>query len=319
MKKAIQQERTLTANKKGSYGKMLLRDFRNYKVIYALLLPGLLYFIIFCYIPMYGVVISFKDFSPALGIFGSPWVGLEHFKEFFGSYYFWRLLRNTLLLSVYCILWGFPLPIIFALFLNEIGSSKFKKVVQTATYLPHFISAVVVVGLLVNFVSLQGLVNDIIAMFGGERRNMLMDPGMFRGLYVFLDVWQGFGWSSIIYLAAITSIDSELYDAATVDGAGRFRKMISVTLPGILPTIIVLLILRMGSLLSVGHEKVLLMYNASTYETADIISTFVYRTGLVQGEYSYSTAVGLFQSIVNFILIVAVNKISAKVDQGSLW
>ena len=297
MKKAIQQERTLTANKKGSYGKMLLRDFRNYKVIYALLLPGLLYFIIFCYIPMYGVVISFKDFSPALGIFGSPWVGLEHFKEFFGSYYFWRLLRNTLLLSVYCILWGFPLPIIFALFLNEIGSSKFKKVVQTATYLPHFISAVVVVGLLVNFVSLQGLVNDIIALFGGERRNMLMDPGMFRGLYVFLDVWQGFGWSSIIYLAAITSIDSELYDAATVDGAGRFRKMISVTLPGILPTIIVLLILRMGSLLSVGHEKVLLMYNASTYETADIISTFVYRTGLVQGEYSYSTAVGLFQSI----------------------
>lgn len=298
---------------------IIISDLKRNKIVYLMVLPVLVYYIVFDYIPMYGVSIAFKEFSPVKGILRSPWIGLEYFKEFLGSLYFWRLLKNTILLNVYNILWGFPAPIIFALMLNEIKNTYFKRFTQTVTYMPHFISLIVICGLIADFTKTDGLINQIILIFGGEKSNLLMKPEMFRTIYIASGIWQGLGWNSIIYLSALSAISNELYEAAYIDGAGKWKQMIHVTLPGIAPTIIVLLILRIGSMLNVGFEKIILLYNPMTYETADVISSFVYRKGLLESNYSYATAVGLFNSVINLSLLIATNKLSKKYSETSLW
>ncbi len=298
----------------------LLRDWSRHKYIYLMLLPVVIYYLVFLFFPMYGLQIAFKDFSPAKGIMGSDWVGFKHFVSFYHSYYFVRLIRNTLMLSLYTLIFGFPAPIILALLLNEIRNRVFKNVVQSITYLPHFISVVVVSGMLVDFLSSDGLINQLTGLFGIHSITFLIEPGWFRTVYVSSDIWQGIGWGSIIYLAAITGIDPSLYEAARTDGAGRFKQMLHITIPGIMPTVIIMLILRFGSLMAGGSlEKILLLYNSTTYETSDVISTFVYRRGLLQNDYGFSAAIGLFNNIINFILLVSANKISRKVNDTSLW
>ncbi len=293
----------------------LKQDLIRNQNVYVKLLPVLAFYLIFHYAPMYGALIAFKDFSPAEGILGSRWVGFQQFNDFFTSYYFVRTLRNTLLLSIYGLIFSFPIPILFAIVLNEIKALHFKKTVQTLSYLPHFISTVVICGMLLDFLSAKGLLNQNL----GTQILFLSTPEYFRTIYISSDVWQHMGWNSIIYIAALSAADVELYDAAAVDGAGRWHRIIHIELPCILPTIVILLILRVGSIMSVGFEKVLLLYNTSTYETADIISTFVYRKGILQMNYSYSTAVGLFNSAVNFILLIGANKISKRLQETSLW
>ncbi|WP_183603503.1 ABC transporter permease subunit [Paenibacillus phyllosphaerae] len=301
------------------YLAMLRKDFRKNKYLYFIGLFGVAYYFIFSYIPMYGIIIAFKDYSPVKGIMGSPWVGFQHFTEFFQSFYFWRLLRNTLLINLYELLFAFPAPIILALLLNEVKHAFFKRSVQTVTYLPHFVSIVVICGMIVDFSRKGGLFNLILGWFGLEAQNLLLDPSLFRTIFIGSGIWQGIGWGSIIYLAALTSIDSQLYDAAKIDGANRWKQMLHVTLPGIMPTIIILLILRIGGMMDVGFEKIILLYNSQTYETADVISSFVYRRGLLEADYSYSTAVSLFNSVVNFMLLILANRISRKVNETSLW
>lgn len=299
--------------------KHLLKEIVKNKYIYIMILPVIAHYIVFHYLPLYGVVIAFKDFRAGLGIMGSPWVGFKYFEQFFNSYYCWRLIRNTLLINLYGLIFVFPAPIILALLLNELRSNKYKRLVQTISYLPHFISIVVVVGFIKTFFAYDGLVSNLFTAIGLKSPNFLLDPNWFRPLYLGSAIWQGIGWGSITYLAAITGIDPMLYAAATIDGAGRFRKIISITLPSIAPTIIILLIFRIGGMMSVGFEKVFLMYNASVYETADVISTFVYRSGLQQVQYSYSAAIGLFNNVINFILIIISNYISRVVSETSLW
>lgn len=300
--------------------RVLLDDIRKNRAIYLMVLPVVLYFFIFKYFPMYGAVIAFKDFSPAKGIWGSDWVGFQHFKDFFQSYYFIRVLRNTFLISFYNLIFGFPAPIILAILLNELRQKFFKSIVQTVSYLPHFISIVVISGLIIDFTNRGGIVNSIIMFFGGQDSALMNNAENFRTIFVSTSVWQELGWSSIIYLAALSGINPELYEAVRVDGAGRFRQIWSVTLPGLIPTIMILLILRIGGLMEVGFEKVVLLYNPNTYETADVISSFVYREGLAQGnDYSYTTAVGLFQSMINFILLISANSISRRFSGSRLW
>lgn len=295
------------------------RDIIKHRYIYLMLIPVLAYYIIFKYVPMYGAQIAFKEFKPRMGIVDSPWVGMENFIRFFKSVYFVRVFRNTLLISFYSILFGFPAPILLALLLNEVRCTAYKRLVQTVSYMPHFISMVVVCGMIRNFTASNGLINEIVELLGGERRSMLLDPSLFRSIHVISGIWQTIGWSSIIYLAALSGIDPQLYDAATIDGAGRFRKMMHVTLPGISSTIVILFILRIGRVMSVGYEKIILLYNANTYETADVISSFVYRMGLLDFDFSYSAAVGLLNSLINFTLLVVANTISRKVNETSLW
>ncbi|NMA95359.1 MAG: sugar ABC transporter permease [Clostridiales bacterium] len=282
-------------------------------------IPVILFYGLFHYAPMYGAVIAFKDFVPARGILGSPWAGFKHFRSFFKSIYFLRVLKNTILINVYSLIFGFPMPIILALLLNELRNERFKKTVQTVSYLPHFISIMVVAGMLIDFLSRKGIITDLIVLLGGQRDNMLMRPDLFKGIYVGSGIWQHVGWDSIIYLAALTGIDPELYEAARIDGASRWRQTWHITLPGIAPTIIILLILRVGGMMSVGFEKIILLYNDATMETADVISSFVYRKGLLEFSYSFSAAVGLFNSIINFILVITVNRISRQVSETSLW
>lgn len=297
----------------------LLRYIIRDKYLILLVLPVVVYFILFSYLPMYGVVIAFKDYSISKGILGSPWAGLKYFEQFFNSFYFWRLLRNTLLLSVYSLLWGFPIPILFALILNEFGGF-FKRFVQTVSYLPHFVSVVVICGMIVNILSPQGgLVNQMITALGGSGINFLGDPKYFRTIFVASEVWQSFGWNSIIYLAALTSIDQEQYEAATIDGAGRLRQLWHITLPGIRETIVIILIISVGGLMGIGFEKIILLYNGATYETADIISTYVYRAGLLGTQYSFAAAVGLFNSVISIILLVSCNAISRRVGGVGIW
>ncbi|MGG4143558.1 ABC transporter permease subunit [Paenibacillus algorifonticola] len=298
---------------------MLKKDFFKNKYIYFLASFGVAYYFIFSYIPMYGIIIAFKNYSPTKGILESSWVGFSHFTDFFNSFYFWRLLRNTLLINVYELLFAFPAPIILALLLNEVKKVMFKRIVQTVTYLPHFVSIVVICGMIVDFSRTTGLFNKILTLFGVEAQNLLLDPSLFRTIFVGSGIWQGVGWGTIIYLAALTAIDTQLYDAATVDGANRWKRMWHVTLPGIMPTIVILLILQFGSMMNVGFEKIILLYNSQTYETADVISSFVYRRGILEANYSYSTAVSLFNSIINFLLLIAANKLSRKVNETSLW
>ena len=233
--------------------------------------------------------------------------------------FFGRLIKNTLLISLYSLLWGFPAPILLALLLNEVKKEKFKRSVQTITYLPHFVSLVVICGMLIDFTSTEGVINDIVEAFGGERTNYLMRPESFRTIYVASGIWQGIGWGSIIYLASMTNIDPQLYEAAIIDGAGRWKQTLHITLPGIAPTIVILLILRLGGLMSVGFEKIILLYNPTTMETADVISSYVYRRGLLDFDYSFSAAVGLFNSVINFILILLANRFSRELSETSLW
>ncbi|WP_217586490.1 ABC transporter permease [Lentibacillus saliphilus] len=287
--------------------------------VYALLMPAITYFIIFNYIPMYGVQIAFKDYIANLGFWGSPFVGFEHFERFFDSYYFWRLLKNTLILSLYELLL-FPLPIIFALALHELSYGKFKRWSQTLTYAPHFISVVVVVGMIVAFLDpITGLVNHIIEFFGGTSQNFLTDPNWFRHIFVWSGQWQSLGWGTIIYLAALAGVNPELLEAAKVDGASRLQRIMHINIPAIMPTIVVLFILNMGNFMAIGFQKVLLLQNNLNSETSDIIATFVYETGILEGQYSFSTAVGLFESAINIIVLVSANYLARKVSDNSLW
>jgi putative aldouronate transport system permease protein len=301
----------------------LKKDLMRNKSLYIMLIPVVAYYFIFHYIPMYGLQIAFKDFTPAKGIWGSPWVGLEKFKEFFvyDSFYVWRIIRNTILINVYDLIFGFPAPIIFALLLNEIKNSIYKRALQTVSYMPHFISTVVIVGMIMDFFSRDGLINQILKFLGilSEPISFMTEPGWFRPLYVGSGIWQNLGWGSIVYLAAISNIDPQLYEAALIDGAGRFRQALYVTIPGILPTIVIMFLLRVGHMMNVGFEKVFLMYNPLTYETADVISTYVYRKGLLEMDYSYGAAVGLFNSVINFLLVIFSNKIAKKLTETSLW
>lgn len=295
------------------------RNMRKYPTLYLLALPVLIWFIIFCYKPMYGVVIAFQRFVPNKGILGSKWVGLKHFRDFFSDIYFTRLLRNTLTINLKMLVFGFPVPIIFALMLNEVRSNKFRRISQSITYMPHFVSSMVICGLMLDFCKSDGLITYIFTLFGYERVNLFSKSNLFQGLYVGMNVWQEFGWDSIIYFAALTAIDPTLYEAATVDGAGRWKKMVHVTLPGISPTIVILLILRIGNLMSLGWEKIYLLYNPKIYETADVISTYVFRRGILEFQYSFATAVGLFNSVINIVLLFAANAISRRYGETSLW
>ncbi len=297
-----------------------LRRVKSQRYLFLLLLPGLIYYIVFKYAPMYGAIIAFKDFQPRDGILGSPWAGLKYFKQFVEGPYFWRLVKNTFLLSFYDLVFNFPVPIIFALLLNEVRCKRYKKTVQTISYLPHFISVVIVVGLMRTMFSPNGgVVNNILAAFGVDPINFFSEKAWFRTLYVGSGVWQSFGWGSIIYLASMAGIDPGLYEAARLDGAGRFRCMWNITLPAIRPTIIILFIMRLGKLLSVGFEKVILMYGPATYEVSDLISTYVYRYGILKSNYSFGAAVDLMNSVVALVLIVVANKICQKVSDTSLW
>lgn len=295
-------------------------NYKKNKAIYWMVLPVVLYYLIFKYVPMYGAIIAFKDYSVGKGIWGSKWVGFDYFREFFQSYYFRRILKNTLILSFYQLLFGFPAPILLALLLNELKNELFKRVVQTVSYLPHFISIIVICGMVVNFTSRDGLINTIIAFFGGQRQSLLNDSSNFRTIYTVSQIWQEIGFSSIIYLAALSGINPELYEASKVDGAGRFKQVWHITLPGIVPMIVILLILRIGGMMEIGFEKIILLYNSNILDTADVISTFVYRKGISQGaEFSYTTAVGLFQSAVNFILLIGANRLSKTISGNKLF
>lgn len=276
--------------------------------LYALLVPGLLYFLVFKYVPLWGLVISFQDYNPFGGVLDSEWVGFKHFKALFTYPDFWEILRNTLLISFYNLIFFFPAPIILALLLNEIRKQYFKRFVQTVIYLPHFLSWVVVVGMTVLILGTQdGLVNQLLVKLGGERIPFLTTPEWFRGLIVAQSIWKECGWGTIIFLAALSSIDPGLYEAAVMDGAGRWRQMWHITLPAIRSTILILLILRLGSVLDVGFEHIFLMLNAPVYEVGDVIETYVYREGLIGGKFSFSTAVGLFKSVIGFIMVVSAN------------
>lgn len=268
---------------------------------------------------MFGNIIAFQDYSIAKGITGSDFVGFENFISFFKSYNFWDLLRNTVLLNVYGLIFGFPAPIILALLLNEVRSKRFKKAAQTITYMPHFISVVVAVSMVLTFLSSDGLFSVIRQELGMGPLSFMTEPKYFRSVFTLAGIWQNTGFSSIVYLAALSAVDQELYEAAKVDGAGRWKQLLHVTLPGIAPTIIIMLIMRIGQMLSIGYEKIILMYNPTIYETADVISTYVYRRGLLDGDYGFATAVGMFNSLINLLLLITANRVSKKMTETALW
>ncbi|MDF2714594.1 MAG: sugar transporter permease [Paenibacillus sp.] len=283
-------------------------------------LPTVAYFIVFHYIPMYGVQIAFRDYTPSLGIWNSPWVGLEHMQRFFDSYYFWTLIKNTLGISLYELAVGFPIPIVLALALNELRNGTFKKWVQTVTYAPHFISVVVMSGMIIAFASPgTGLINFAIKALGGEPIQFLSEPGWFKSVFVLSGVWQSMGWGTIIYLAALAGVDPQQHEAAMIDGATRLQRVWHINLPSIVPTMVILLILNVGSFMSVGFEKVFLLQNPLNLESSDVISTYVYRSGLVQGQFSFAAAIGLFNAVINFILLLTVNRIARRLNETSLW
>ncbi|WP_282940661.1 ABC transporter permease subunit [Paenibacillus sp. RC67] len=297
-----------------------MKRIRRNADLYLLFLPVLIFFIVFEYVPMYGVQIAFKDFIATKGIWGSPWVGFKHFERFFSSFYFWRIIKNTLGIGLYQLLVGFPVPILLALMINEVRSSLYRRFIQTVTYAPHFLSTVVAVGMIMMFLAPEsGMINILIQWFGGEPISFLTEPAWFKTVYVLSGVWQQMGWSSIIYLAALSGIDPQLHEAARMDGASRLQRIWHINLPGILPTVVILLILNVGSILGVGFEKVFLMQNSLNMSASDVISTNVYRSGILGAEFSYSAAVGLFNSVVNFVLLLSVNRIARKVSETSLW
>ena len=287
--------------------------------LYIFILPALLYFLIFSYGPMYGIQIAFKDFIATKGIWGSPWVGFKHFKNFITIHSFKVVIKNTLTLSIYALIAGFPAPIILALLLNEVKSTKFKKLVQNVTYAPHFISTVVMVGMIIMFLSSTGIVNRFLILLGIEPIFFLTKAQYFSHIYVWSGIWQNVGWSSIIYLAALAGIDPELHEVAIVDGATRLQRIININIPGILPTMIILLILNAGGIMNVGFEKTYLLQNPLNLEYSEVISTFVYKVGLLNAKYSFSAAVGLFNTAVNLVLLITVNKIAKTLSDTHLW
>lgn len=313
------QEKLNKKTAQSSLGAVIKKDFIINWKLYVLVLPVLAYYVLFCYKPIYGALIAFVEYSPGKSLMECQWVGLKYFKQFFSSIFFWSLLRNTLTISISSLVVGFPMPIILALLLNEVRSKSFQKTVQTISYMPHFISMVVICGMIKEFTSADGIINYIIEFFGGTRSALLNNPKMFVPIYVISGVWQEVGWGSIIYFAAISGVDQSLYEAAEIDGAGRLRQIWNVTLPSILPTIVIMLVMRIGSLLNVGYEKIILLYNAAIYDTADVISSFVYRKGILEYNFSYSTAVGLFNSVINFALVVTANFVSKKTTDNGLW
>ncbi|WP_240762354.1 ABC transporter permease [Paenibacillus thalictri] len=301
----------------------VLMTWKKHQFFYLLMVPGLVYFLIFHYIPMAGVAIAFKDVTPFDGLQGiihGDWVGFAQFKRFFASYYFWNVLGNTVIISFYKLFFGFPAPILFALLLNEVTSKWFKRSVQTISYLPHFISMVVVAGLLTNLLSTNnGILNAIMLAIGKQPISFLSDPAYFRTILVLSDIWQSIGWGSILYLAAMTGIDPQLYEAAKMDGANRLRQVWHITLPGISFVISILLILNVGRFLEAGFEQIFLLYSPAVYQVADIVDTYVYREGLLQMQYSFAAAIGMFKNIVGMTLILISNYIVKKMDQPGLW
>lgn len=286
---------------------------------YLMILPALLYVVIFCYGPMYGLQIAFKDYKVSLGMLGSRWIGFRNFKDFFNGYYFWNLIRNTLAISLYQLLVGFPIPIILALVLNELGG-KFKRVVQTVLYAPHFISTVVIVGMInILFSPSMGIVNTLLESLGTDSIYFMAKPEFFRHIYVWSGIWQNMGWNAIIYLAALSGVDPCLHEAASIDGATRMQRVIHINLPCIAPTIIIMLIMQVGSIASVGYEKVFLLQNELNLEVSEVISTYVYKRGIINTNYSFSTAVGLFNNVVNVTMLLIANKISQKFSETSLF
>jgi putative aldouronate transport system permease protein len=295
------------------------RILRNYE-LYLFFAPTLAYFLVFHYGPMYGVQIAFKDFVAARGIVGSPWVGFEHFERFFNSFQFWALLRNTLVLSIYQLVATFPIPVALALMLNHLTRQGFKRVVQTVTYAPHFISVVVLVGMLHAFLSPRsGIVNHAVVLLGGEPVMFMARASWFRHIYVWSTVWQQSGWATIIYLAALAGISPDLHEAAIVDGATKIQRILHIDIPGIVPTATILLILNVGRLMQLGFEKAFLMQSPLNLETSEIIQTYVYKVGLLGAQYSFSAAVGLFNSAINLLLLLSVNRLAKSAGQTALW
>ncbi|PWU69370.1 protein lplB [Gracilibacillus dipsosauri] len=295
--------------------RVVLKDWQ----LYSLIIIPIVYLIIFKYVPMFGNIIAFRRFIPGGNIIGEEWVGFHYFKMFLSDPTFYNVFANTLILALLLLIITFPAPIIFALLLNEVKNRLFKRFVQTASYLPHFFSVVVVAGMVFELVALNGPINGLLSFLGLEKVNFIQMPEWFRTIFVSVDLWQGLGWGAILYLAALTGINEELYEAARIDGANRWKQTIHITIPGILPTIVVLLILNIGNFLQIGFEKVLLLYNPLTYETADIIATYVYRVGLESGSFSYGTAIGLFESIIGLILVFGANYLSRRITDNSLW
>lgn len=305
---------------RGKQKKHTLRVMRTNYQIYLLVLPTLIYFVLFKYAPMYGLQMAFRNYNPALGITQSPWVGLKYFSRILSRPYFYQVIGNTLSISLSSLILGFPLPVIFALALNEMKNAKLKKTIQTITYAPHFISTVVVAAMLKIFLSpTSGIVNQLIKFFGGDAVNFMMRPECFVPIYVISGIWQGLGWSAIIYVAALASVDPALHESAMIDGATRLQRMVHINLPCILPTVIIMLILRTGSLLNVGFEKVFLLSNDAVLEKSEVISTYTYRIGITNSQFSQSTAIGLFNSVIQFVILISVNAISRKVSETSLW
>lgn len=308
--------------KKRSLGQRLMRIIQRDKWLYLIMLLPFVYYIMFHYVPMYGVTLAFKQYKPRLGIFGSPWAsqnGMKYVLQVINDPYFWTVFKNTIVLNLVNLAITFPAPIILALLLNEVTSSKYKRVVQTVTYLPHFLSTVVVVGMMNSMFNSTGIVNEIIASLGGDKIAFLNDAQYFRPMYIGSNIWQNIGWDSIIFLSALAGLDMELYEAARIDGAGRWKQTLHITIPGILPTIIIMLILAMGKIMNVSYQKVLLMMTGSNQSVSDVISTYVYRRGITKADFSYATAVNLFQSVISLIFVGVTNWISRKTSETSLW
>ncbi|MDO5135466.1 MAG: ABC transporter permease subunit [Eubacteriales bacterium] len=295
------------------------RGVRGSLPLYLLMLPSIVIFLLFTYYPMYGIIIAFKDFTPALGIMGSPWAGFKYFDQFFRSYQFWPTIRNTLVISFYTILVTFPLPIVLALMCNQMKAARFKKFFQVSTYLPHFISTVVMCGMIILFLSPStGIIAKIVGLFGIKLPNLMGSASAFPSIYVWTEAWQHVGWDSILYIATLSSVDPTLYEAARMDGANKWQRVVHVDLPALLPTATVMFILRMGSVMSVGFEKVYLLQNTLNSSTSEILSTYVYKMGLISNQYSLSAAIGLFNNLINLILLVLVNQIAKKLSDTSL-
>lgn len=308
---------------KSTFKVRVKKDFKKNHILYFMLLPGIIYYIVFHYIPMYGVLLAFKDFNPRLGITASPWCdyyGFENFVQFFKSYNFSSLIINTITISLYSLLVGFPCTVLFALLLNYIPGKGFKKTVQMVSYAPHFISVVVICGMITIFLQPDtGIVNVLLSLFGKESIPFLQKASYFKTIYVVSGVWQSLGWGSIIYISALAGVDADLHEAARIDGASKVKRILHIDIPCIMPTIVMMFILQVGKIMNVGFEKIFLLQNDLNRSSSDVISTFVYRVGLINNDYSYSTAIGLFNSAINIILLITFNKLAKKVTKYSLW
>lgn len=313
--RSISQPVTASARRWGNVQRVWNRD----KYLYLLFALPVLYFAVFQYAPMYGTILAFKDYSVSRGILGSPWVGLENFRKFFEDPYSWTLIRNTFLINIYQLVFGFPIPIILAILFNEVRHEGFKRIAQTASYLPHFIATVVVAGMISTFLAADGLINRLVAAVGLDPQIWLLKPDYFRTIIVASGVWQTAGWSAIIFLAAIAAIDTSLYEAAYLDGANRWQRIIDITLPSIAPTIVIMLLLRIGAMLTIDYQKILLLYSGTTRQTGDVLGTYIFRRGIEGADFAYATTVGLFQAVVGLVFVVIANAIARRLSETSLW